>query len=126
MAFYQGSFLELADTVAATVALVDGNGDQLTGFDSSRPATSTLVSVPASITSVVLRAANAARRQIIIVNNGTKSLFLAFAATATVSAFTLPLAANGIYESPVNGYTGVISGIWSAVNGSALVTEITT
>lgn len=123
---YQGSFLELTDSVAAAVAIVDVNGDQLGGFDASRPSTATLASVAASITSVVLRAANAARRQIIIVNNGTKNLFIAFAATATTSAFTLSLGANGVYESPVNGYTGVISGIWSAANGSALITEITT
>ncbi len=126
MGLYNGSFLELTNATAAVVAMVDANGDQLAGFDSSRPANAALASVPSSITSVVLAAANPARRQLVIVNVSTKVLSVAFAATASVAAFSFQLAANGIYESPINGYTGIVSGIWAAVNGSAKVTEVTT
>lgn len=126
MSLYQGSFFELTDSSPAAVAMVDGNGDQLTGFDSSRPATATLASVPSSAVSVVILVANAARRQYVVHNQSTKILYLAYAATATAAAFTVLVPANSEYESVLNSYTGVISGIWSAVNGNARVTEITT
>jgi hypothetical protein len=114
------------DIRAASVALYDASGNQLSGFDSSRPATATLTSVPASVTSVVLAALNAARRQLIIVNNGSKTLYVAFAATATTSAFSFIISSNATWIGNMNSYTGVVSGIWSAVNGNAQVTEIAT
>jgi hypothetical protein len=123
---YLGSFRELTDARPADVAVVDGNGDQLTGFDSSRPANATITSVPSSITSVVLLPANPARRYFFIHNAGSKILHVAFAATATAALFTVVIAANTDYEAPVNGYTGVVSGIWNAVSGNAIVTEVTT
>lgn len=110
----------------AAVAVYDANGVQLSGFDSSRPATATLTSVPSSATSVSILAANAARRQVIVVNESSKTLFLAFAATATQTAYTVSVAGGATYVSPINSYTGVISGIWATANGNARVTEITT
>ena len=126
MGLFQGAYRLLTNSVAVDVAVVDGNGDQLTGFDGSRPANSTITSVGSSIASVTLAAANAARRQLVIQNNSTKVLYIAFAATATSSAYTVKLAAGGVYESPLNGYTGIVTGIWAAVNGNAIVTEVTT
>ena len=107
------------------VAVMDGLGNQLTGFDPSRPGTATLTSVPSAITSTVLLAANVNRRKFIITNDSTKTLYVAFAATASTAAYTLQLPLRGGYESPLDDYTGVISGIWSAVNGAAKITEIT-
>lgn len=123
---YNGSFLELPNATPAAVAMVDVNGDQLAGFDQSRPANATLASVPSSASSVTLLVANPARRSFIIVNASTKVLSVAFAASATTAAYTFQIAANGIYESPIGGYTGLITGIWAAVNGAAKVTEVTT
>ena len=130
---YQGSFLELTDATAAAIAIVDVNGDQLPGvgaipvtFTAPRPATATLTSVSSTAVSVTILASNAARYQFIVHNLSSKILYLAFAATASATAFTVEIAANAEYESVLNSYTGVISGIWSAVNGSAKVTEITT
>ena len=132
MGLYPGSVLSLTDAQAVAVAIVDQNGDQIavTGalpvtFVSTPPATATLTSVPASITSVVLAAANANRKQITIVNAGTKNLFVAFAATATTGAFSFELPSQTSYVSSLNGYTGVISGIWNAANGAAKITEVT-
>lgn len=116
----------LANARPLDVAVVDGLGDQLTGFDSSRPANATITSVGASVTSVTIAAANAARRQLIVVNDGNKTLYLAFAATATTAAYTYLVAAGQTYTGPVNGYTGIVTGIWSAANGNAIVTEVTT
>ena len=114
----------LTNAVALDTAIVDGNGDQLTGFDSSRPSGAVLTTVASSAVSVTLKASNAARRQLLVYNNSTKTLFIAFSATASATSFTVKLAAGGFYASDSDGYTGVVSGIWSATNGDAQVTEI--
>ena len=111
---------------ALDVAVVDGAGAQLTGFDSSRPANAALTTVAASATSVSLLASNTARRQVLIVNDGNADLYIAFAATASVTAFSVLLPKNGEWASVLNSYTGAISGIWSSATGSARITEITT
>lgn len=107
------------------VAIVDAAGDHVTGFDSTRPASAALTSVAASAVSVTILASNAARRQAIVVNDGNKTLRLAFAATASLTAYTVALSSGNTYETPLNGYTGEITGIWDSANGSARVTEIT-
>jgi len=126
MSLLTASVRELTDARALDVSVVDGNGDQLTGFDASRPATATLTSIASSITSVTILASNPARRKFLIVNESTRVLKLAFAATATATAYSILLAANSFYESELGGYTGIITGLWAAVNGNARVTEITT
>ena len=126
MSLLGASLRFLTNARAQDVAVVDGNGDHVTGFDSSRPANATLTSVAASVTSVSLLASNAARRQAIIVNDGNKTLYIAFAATATTTAFTVRLGGGNEFVSEMNGYTGAISGIWDSAAGSARITEITT
>ncbi|WP_445626639.1 hypothetical protein [Nostoc sp. DSM 114167] len=98
------------------------------------PATATLVqstsddstptTVASSTTSVTILAANSNRKGATIWNDSTAILYLELGATATTGAFTAKLFASGYYEVPFN-YTGVISGIWSAANGNALVRELT-
>ncbi|MEH2086123.1 hypothetical protein [Nostoc sp.] len=85
---------------------------------------STPTTVASSITSVTILAANSNRKGATIWNDSTANLFIEFGATATASAFTARLSASGYYEVPFY-YTGVISGIWSAANGNALVRELT-
>ena len=114
------------DVRAQDVAVVDGAGNHVTGFDSSRPANATLTSVATSTTSAELAAANAARRQLFIHNDSSKTLYVAFAATATTTAFTVAIGANGSVPFALNGYTGVVSGILSSGSGNARVTEVTT
>ncbi|MDM9582320.1 hypothetical protein [Nostoc sp. GT001] len=90
----------------------------------STSGTSTPTTVASSATSVTILAANSNRKGATVWNESTAILFIEFGATATTSAFTAKLFAGGYYEVPFN-YTGVISGIWSAVNGNALVRELT-
>jgi hypothetical protein len=126
-AIFTGSVLDLVDARAAAVAIVDGNGDQITSIQTTAPippASAVLTNVPSSASSVSLLASNASRKKFLIVNDSTKVLKVAYAATASATSFTLLLAAGGIYESDLDDYTGVISGIWTAVNGAARVTEI--
>jgi hypothetical protein len=86
--------------------------------------TATISQVPSATTSEVILAANANRKGATIFNDSTKILFLAAGPTAAAAAYTVQLATKAYYEVPY-GYTGVISGIWQAVNGTAQVTEFT-
>jgi len=88
----------------------------------STSATATPTSVAASITSVSLLGANSARKGSTIWNNSTANLYVELGATASTSAFTARVGAGGYYEIPF-AYTGEISGIWDAANGSALVRD---
>lgn len=86
--------------------------------------TAVLTNVASSITSVTILASNANRKQAIIYNDSTKKLYLKFGATASTTSFTILVFRDSYYEVPGN-YSGIIDGIWDAVNGSARVTEIT-
>ena len=84
----------------------------------------TPTTIASSTTSAVLLAANAARKGATFWNSSTAILYLELGATATATAWTVKLSPDGYYELPF-GYTGVISGIWSAANGSCFVRELT-
>ena len=86
--------------------------------------TGTLANVASSATSVTILAANSARVASTVYNDSTQVLYLKFGATASVTSFTVPLAAATYYEVP-GGYTGIIDGIWASANGNARVTELT-
>jgi hypothetical protein len=138
-AIFNGNVRTLTNTYALDVALVDANGDQLTTpFDvnvantpldvnitASYPASSTLTSVPVATTSITLAAANANRRQLLLFNDGSNVVYIAFAATATSTAFSVRIAANGFYETPLNGYTGIVTAIRTSGSGAVRVTEVT-
>lgn len=89
--------------------------------------TGTQSSVGATVTAggATILAANAARDGATIWNDSTASLYLLLS-TATISATlaTVKVPPGGYYEVP-SGYTGIIKGLWTAVNGSARVTEFT-
>jgi hypothetical protein len=116
----------LTNAKPVDVAVVNGNGDQLTGFDASRPAAATVVSVNATASSGVLLAANANRRQFIVYNDSGRNIYIAFAATASAAAYTVRISNQGSYESPKDGYTGVVSVVTQSGTGAVLVTEVTT
>lgn len=87
-------------------------------------ANSSVTSVASSATSVTLIASNANRKGATIYNNSTKKLYVKLGATASTTSFSVLLFANAYWEVPAF-YTGVVDGIWDAVNGAALVTEVT-
>ncbi|MCC5641128.1 hypothetical protein LC593_35970 [Nostoc sp. CHAB 5844] len=90
----------------------------------STSSTSTPSTVAASITSVTIIAANSTRKGLTIWNKSTANLYIDFDSAASTTDFAVNVAAGGYYEMPFN-YTGVISGIWDAANGNALVRELT-
>ncbi|MEH2088039.1 hypothetical protein [Nostoc sp.] len=90
----------------------------------STSGTSTPTTVASSASNTTILAANSNRKGATMWNDSTATLYLEFGATATASAFVAKIAPSGYYELPFH-YTGVISGIWSAVNGNAFVRELT-
>lgn len=84
--------------------------------------------VASSATPVTLKAANANRKGL-VVNNDSTSILYVLLGSGTVSAtnFTYALAAKGTVPSNliINGFSGLVTGVWSAANGSAYVTELT-
>lgn len=88
--------------------------------------TSTLTSVNGNNTSVQLLAANSSRSGAYFYNDSTAILYLALtSASATTSAYTVQIGANGYYELPSDGsiYTGIITAIWASATGAVRITE---
>lgn len=82
----------------------------------------TAASVASSTTAASLLAANPVRSGFSIWNASTATLFIDYGATVTTTAYAVRIDPAGYFESPF-GFTGQISGVWSAANGSALVRE---
>lgn len=111
------------------VGITDTSGNQLSGFDPSRPSNSTLSSVAFATGTVTIAAANPVRRGLQIFNATNKPINVALATGASSGSFSFQLPTNGFYESDLNGYTGIVTAFWvgTASTGAAIhVTEITT
>ena len=84
-------------------------------------------SIAAAAASTNFLAPKQKRVQFIICNTSTNAdLYVAFGPTASVALATMVLPRNifATYESPVGGYAGQVTGIWTAApTGAALVTE---
>ena len=103
---------------------MDKDVDAVTSFDPVAT-TATLTTVVASSASVTLATNNVARLGVIIFNNSTNALYLAFAATASTSAFTAKVGSGSYWEDPAFRYTNIITGIWDGTDGDAQVTVVT-
>jgi hypothetical protein len=122
--------LQMAGAAAAEIAAIKNAAPAANAYGVvtriPEPATAALTQPAQNAASAVVLAANANRRGFVIENapqDDIADLFLAFAATATTSAYTKRLRPGEGWDRR-GGYTGVISGIWSdAGSGSAKVTE---
>lgn len=83
----------------------------------------TVTRVASSATSVTLKAGGNGRRSLAIFNESTSILYVKHGTTASITDYTVQIAAGGYYESPQPCYRGRIDGIWAAANGFAQVTE---
>ena len=126
MSLFPGSVRSVVDALPIDTVLLGADGLPLFGFDPSRPDDAILTNVASAAVTTLLLAANPDRRRMIIYNDSSKNLRVAFAPTAGATAFTLLIPSKGLYESGLNDYTGDVSGIWEAANGFARVTEVTT
>lgn len=91
--------------------------------DIAKPTAGPVTVVPASVSAVTLVAANTSRVGLVIVNNSTATLYVKFASGATTSSWSFPLQPGAIWEMPPRYHTDIVTGIWSAANGDAHVTE---
>lgn len=87
-------------------------------------ATSTTSQVSSSATVVTILASNVNRLGATIYNDSKKVMYMKLGATATATDHTTQLTQGAYYEVPFN-YTGIITGLWTAVDGAARVTELT-
>lgn len=89
-------------------------------------ATATLANVSGSASSVALFAVNLNRKGAVIVNDSSADLFINYGGTASSTAFSYKIPANGgTWEMPVPLYLGAINGIWTSATGAARTTELT-
>ncbi len=84
---------------------------------------SNITQISSTTGSTLFVGANLSRKMLVIMNDSTASLYVKLGTSATTASFTYKIAA-GAYIEMGSGWIGDISGFWSAVNGSALVTEI--
>jgi hypothetical protein len=97
-----------------------------TGGSVEASSSATLTTVAASTSTGVLLALNTARTGASVMNDSTSgTLYLAFAATASTSAYTVKIAPGQFYELPTPVYTGAVSGIWDIASGNARISELT-
>lgn len=88
-------------------------------------ATSVITSVAGANTSTQLLATNTARSGAYFYNDSTAILYLAFATSASTTAYTVQIGAQSFFEMPTNPvYTGAIFGIWASAAGSVRITEL--
>jgi len=90
----------------------------------SRPSTSSVTNVSAAVATTTLLVANVSRAGAAIYNDTTATCYLKLGASATTTSFTIALGRYEYYEVPF-GYTGIITGYWTAATGTARVTELT-
>lgn len=113
-------------TITLTYNIFSSANINLGGLNSApiQASTATPANVASSASNVTLLAANANRKGATFFNDSTQVLYLKFGATATVSSYTVQIAAGGYYELPTTAiYTGIIDGIWAAANGNCRVTS---
>jgi len=124
-----GNMLTLYGRAGENVSVVVRTRDTTPSSGNTGPARAGCPAGPQSVgqntASVTLLAANPNRLGAIVVNDSTANLLLAFAATASSSAFTVKIPAAGSYTFPTPMYVGAVSGIWDAAGaGAARVTEL--
>lgn len=94
--------------------------------ESSVATTTQITSVASATSSTQLLAANTSRKGMSVFNESTATLYLAFAGSASITAYSVQIPTNAFFEMPASPtYTGAIFGIWSAANGNARLTEFT-
>lgn len=111
-------------TSAASLSVVIASSQSAIPVIQDVASTGALTSVSLTTSTQVLLAANSSRKGFMIYNDSLNMLFVAFAATASTTAFSTKIQAGGAYEPGID-YTGVISGIASSASGAARITEFT-
>jgi hypothetical protein len=109
-----------------TVTLGDGvNAGRVAKVDTNPATTAVKTNVTSVTTSTTILAANANRRGAIVFNDSTSILYISYGtSTTSATSFSVRVAAGAVYLLDVPLYNGAMTGMWSAVNGAARVTDI--
>ena len=90
------------------------------------PGTSALTSVAAAVTSTVILAANASRKQVLVFNDSSANLYLGLTSSAvSVTSYTVKISPGGYYEVPWPVWTGQLTGLWDAALRSLIQIVLT-
>lgn len=82
-------------------------------------------SVAVSTSSILVAPANAARKGLMLYNNSTTTVYIAYDATATTTHLTFPIATLTTWTMPAPIYTGPIAAVRAATgDGKILATEL--
>jgi hypothetical protein len=92
------------------------------GVISDQTAVTASVASSASSTTLFAAGTGAANGRAVY-NDSTAVLYLKFGAVASVSSYTVQVAAGGFFEFPVPLYNGQVDGIWASTNGNARCTS---
>lgn len=112
-------------TMANSLAVVIASDQSTVPVSAPVASTATLTSVSASTSSVSLLALNTSRKGAIFYNESNSGCYMAFASTASASAFTIFIPAHDVFVMDKTVYTGAISGIWNVAVGAMKITELT-
>ena len=83
----------------------------------------TLTDVESSASSVILFEPAGEGNGRTVFNESTAVLYLAYAPTASETAYTVQLDPGAYYEFPAPLFLGAVSGIWASANGYARLTS---
>jgi len=109
-------------TVTGTVATTQSTSPWITREGGA--ATPTTTQVTPTTTSTTLKASNAARKRLILSNEGTSDCYVAYGATSSAAAHAFIVPSGGAATIPGEEYTGIVSGVWIATGGNNMqVTE---
>lgn len=105
------------------------NFEPIVNIPSTTASTASGFTIPISATSVSLAATNPNRKKLVIANNTNQDLYVDFDTAASIAdhCVKIPRVTPGgfIATYELDGYTGVVSGIWAAAGtGAALIREL--
>lgn len=87
------------------------------------PAESSVTSVNDTASSTMLLSANDNRKEAIVQNDSTSTLYVKYGTTASATDYSVKLGTDDVLTTE---YTGRIDGIWSSdASGAAKITELT-
>ena len=108
---------------AKKTVLYDSSGTEQT-IGTVTATAAALTNVTSSQASQSFLASNTSRKGCLIYNDSSAVLYVAYAATASATAFTIRINPNELWTMSTL-FTGAISGIWEESEGAARVTELT-
>lgn len=107
----------------ATTLQTDVNGNTKVREAATSSATRSNVTAATSDTQVL--AANTSRTGVLVFNDSTATMYLAYGDTAaSTTSYSVQLDAGAYWEMPQPVYTGALRAIWDAADGAARVTEL--